>query len=91
MQRFSSECPVAREAHLMLRLLHHLTLRVPCSSSQFDTGFGEIPLQGTVWCIIGTHPALHTVWGHGNPQYGARVTAAVLAGAGRKVLATDGS
>lgn len=90
-ERCSSECPVAGEAHLMLHLPHHLTLRVSCSSSQFATGFGEIPLRVTVCCITGMHPALHTMWGCGNPQYSARVPAAVLAVAGRQVSATDGS
>lgn len=33
---------------------------------------------------MGKHRALHTVWGRGNPQYGARVTVTVLAVAGRQ-------
>lgn len=90
-ERPSSECPVAGEAHLMLLLLHHLTLRVSCFRPQFGTGFGKIPLQVTVCCSTAMHHAAHTVWGHANPQYCARVTAAVLSVAGRQALATDGS
>lgn len=40
-ERRSGGCPLVGEAHLVLSLSHHLTLRVPHHSSHLATGFGE--------------------------------------------------
>lgn len=85
-ERPSIECHVAGEAHLMLRLLHHLTLRVSCSNSQLDLGFGETHRCATSWeCIL-----FFTLSGAMVPPVWCQGGCCCPCCAGGQVLATDG-
>lgn len=66
-ERPRGECSVAGEAHLMLRLSHHLMMRVSRCRYQFATDVGKTPLWVTLCCITVMCRALRTAWGHNRP------------------------